>query len=157
MEPESYDRPAARLLVLDGAGRLLLFRFAYTTGPLAGSVYWAPPGGGLEAGETFEAAACREMREETGLEMSHPGPVVARRHVAFMMPDGRTVRSEERYFLMRVATLEITSAGWSQAERDALVAYDWWTQDALARVREQIWPDDMGRMLVEAGAWPDTG
>lgn len=36
-------------------------------------VFWNPPGGGLEFGETVEEALKREFREETGLEVE-PGP-----------------------------------------------------------------------------------
>lgn len=32
--------------------------------------YWMLPGGGLDFGETFEACAIREIREETGLDIS---------------------------------------------------------------------------------------
>jgi 8-oxo-dGTP diphosphatase len=47
------QRPSARLLVVDLRNRVLLFRFRFDNGPLAGTVYWATPGGGLDAGETY--------------------------------------------------------------------------------------------------------
>ncbi|NMN59088.1 8-oxo-dGTP pyrophosphatase MutT (NUDIX family) [Xanthobacter sp. SG618] len=150
---DAIDRPAARLLVLDAQDRLLLFRFAYAEGALAGNVFWAPPGGGLEPGETYEAAACRELLEETGLRIAHPGPAVARREVSFMMPDGQRVRSREVYFLVRAPGLVVSSTGWSEDERKALVHHAWWKRDALASLAEQVWPEDVAAMLAEAGIW----
>ena len=60
-------RPSSRLIVLDPRDRVLLFRFVFEQGPLAGHDYWATPGGGLEAGETFRCAAKRELKEENRL------------------------------------------------------------------------------------------
>ena len=84
-------RLSARLLILDEAGRVLLFRFVYKRGPLAGQDFWGTPGGGVEDGETLEQAALRELVEETGLRRESVGSEVARREVALQLPDGEHV------------------------------------------------------------------
>ena len=35
-----------------------------------GDVWWVPPGGGLEGSETFEDCVVREVKEETGIEIT---------------------------------------------------------------------------------------
>ena len=52
-----------RVLVEDGAGRILLVRHTYVPG-------WHFPGGAVDPGECAEAAAIRELREETGVALS---------------------------------------------------------------------------------------
>ena len=64
---EDASRPvrhAGRVIVLDPASRVLLMlneSHAY-------GVHWGTPGGGLEPGEDYHAAAVRELAEETGYE-----------------------------------------------------------------------------------------
>ena len=58
------QRIAAYNVCIDGAGRLLLCRLSAVT-EAAGA--WTLPGGGIEFGEHPEAAALRELEEETGL------------------------------------------------------------------------------------------
>ena len=52
----------AAALIVDADHRLLLLK-------RSDNLCWGPPGGAIEPGEVVEAAARREVREETGLEL----------------------------------------------------------------------------------------
>ena len=67
-------RRTARVMLFDEVGEILLIRFVV---PRDGGefVFWALPGGEIEAGETEIEAAVREVREEVGLELTVTGPV----------------------------------------------------------------------------------
>lgn len=57
---------AAAGVVIDSSGRWLVVKKAY--GGLKGQ--WSLPAGFVDAGETADAAAVREVREETGIDVS---------------------------------------------------------------------------------------
>ncbi len=131
-------RPAARLLVTDPLGRLLLFRFTPEDRP----PFWVTPGGAVDRGETFEQAARRELREETGLDME-PGPLIAVRHVQFLTLEGIEVDAEERFYAVSVDRTEIETAGHTELERSVMLSHRWWTPEELAMLDEPYYPVDL--------------
>lgn len=67
-----------RGVAIDAEGRILLVKHTYVTG-------WWLPGGGVDRGETTQAAVVRELREEAGLIATTPPRLIS-------------VHSNERYF-----------------------------------------------------------
>lgn len=149
-----HQRPSSRLLIIDGQSRVLLFEFVHTQGALSGQRFWATPGGGVDPGETYEQAACREILEETGLTVDHPGPQISRRIAAFQMPDGELVQADERYFLIRADNLKLSNERWSELEREVMTEARWWSLADLRSTKEQIWPENLADILATAGVWP---
>ncbi len=144
------ERKAARLLVISPAQQVLLFRFEHKDGALAGRNYWATPGGGVEAGETFHSAAIRELREETGLTVSSVGESVAERSFPLMLPSGETVLAVERYFVVHAPGEALSRAEWTAEEIQVMADHRWWSAEALRATTDTVWPQVLLEMLVQA-------
>lgn len=140
-------RRAARVLVVDDADRLLLFRFRFG----GRSPFWATAGGECDPGESFEAAARRELREETGLDFD-VGSFFAQRGNDFVTAEGEPVTADERYFLMRVPRCEIATDGHTDLEREIMLEHRWFTRAELAGWHETIFPPEIIELLERAGA-----
>jgi 8-oxo-dGTP pyrophosphatase MutT (NUDIX family) len=147
------QRPSSRLLVIDSEEQVLLFKFEPKSGPLADQTFWATPGGGVEAGETFEDTACRELFEEVGITIAHPGAQVAQRTATFRQYDGELAEADERYFVVRTAQIDVSSGNWTPLEREVMAQHRWWSQTELVSSAEQVWPEDLAEMLVDIGVW----
>jgi 8-oxo-dGTP diphosphatase len=143
------ERPAARILLLDPDGRILLFRFDPGDRP----PFWVTPGGALDPGEDHPACARRELLEETGLDLDC-GPEVARRRVEFVTLANVPVTADERYFLVRTEGTEIATAGHTELERRVMREWRWFTPAEIAAHDEPIFPADLLAMLEAVRSEP---
>lgn len=147
LPPRVIDRVAARVLVIDDDGALLLLRGRDPAEPERGT-WWFTPGGGLDDGESPEAAARRELREETGLDVADVGPVVFRRTTEFDF-DGVHYRQHESFFCARAARFALDDAGWSDVERRSVLGHRWWTEAELVATDETLYPETLARILAD--------
>jgi 8-oxo-dGTP pyrophosphatase MutT (NUDIX family) len=138
-------RRAARVIIVDDADRVLLFRGLDPARPDAGS-WWFTPGGGLDEGETVEEGARREVREETGLVVTDLGPVVLRRRIQFEV-EGDRYDQDEVFFRISVAGFEVDNRGWTDLERRLMLEHRWWTRDELAATPDTVYPEGLVELL----------
>ncbi|WP_120502614.1 NUDIX hydrolase [Roseovarius sp. EL26] len=143
------ERPAARILVLNAENKILLFRFCFDDGPLAGENYWATPGGGVEKGETFRNAAQRELFEETGFTID-VGEEIGQHDTIFRVPSGEYVKADERYFFVRVTANTICKDGQSDVERTYLKEHRWWSLTELESTSHTIFPENLIPLVTQS-------
>jgi ADP-ribose pyrophosphatase YjhB (NUDIX family) len=140
------SRVSARVIVVDGLGRVLLFRDDDPERP-----HWFPPGGGVLPGETIEDAAHRELREETGLDVIELGTVVLTRDVEWSF-EGETYEQREYYFRVDVEPFDVDATGWTELERRVIAEWRWWTPEELAATRDTVYPEGLLNVIVASSA-----
>lgn len=138
-------RPTVRVLLVDDEGRTLLFRGVDEDG----HEFWFPPGGGIEAGESVERAARRELLEETGRDDAELGPHLWDRRHVFRGLDGIRWDLREVWLLGRTAAYDIDLEGWTDVERDFIREHRWWSVEEMGASDDLMTPRDLADRLAE--------
>jgi 8-oxo-dGTP pyrophosphatase MutT (NUDIX family) len=158
MSEVPYRRRSARVLVVDDADRLLLFRFLKDHRRPELGWDWITPGGGVNVDEPLAAAAARELHEETGLVVTPEdlGPQVATTsgYAAFRWASGLF---RDDFFFHRTAVKEVDTSGQEEHERRQISGHRWWTLDELTSTTETVYPFGLVPLLTElvAGRVPE--
>lgn len=141
------NRRAGRVLLLDRHDAVLLFE-GFDPGDAAAGHWWLTPGGGAEDGESVEAAAVREVFEETGLRVDPDGigPVVATRVAEFEF-DGRHYRQSEAFYAVRTERFEPANDGWEEVEHRSLLRSHWWTVAELETTSDTVYPRELAALV----------
>jgi len=133
-------------MLFDEAGAILLIRFVV---PRVGGefVFWALPGGEIEAGETEIAAAAREVREELGLELTVAGPVYCDSNQFFHQ--GEMQDNVDFLFRAECGREEPRLIGFTTDEKEIMKEVRWWSEAEVEASEERIFPEGLARRMRE--------
>ncbi|GAB6899526.1 NUDIX hydrolase [Kineosporia succinea] len=143
-------RRAARVILTDPDGRVLLFEGNDPGAPEKGR-WWVTPGGGADAGETLAQTAARELFEETGFVVTGDlGAVVLERRIEFVFMN-RPYEQHEVFFRAvlgeSVTGTDLDRSGWTEIEKDTMTDARWWTADELRATTETVYPAGLADLL----------
>jgi 8-oxo-dGTP pyrophosphatase MutT (NUDIX family) len=148
-DPELPVRLAGRVIAVDPARRVLLF--GYDDPPPKGR-HWSTPGGGVEDGEDFYAAARRELLEETGwadVPVS-PEDMLTDSNVQWSNLNGvlTLCLQHDHYFVGRVPEEERPLGEVAAMHvADGIARSRWWTLAELDTTADSVYPPGLADLV----------
>jgi 8-oxo-dGTP diphosphatase len=141
-------RRTARVLLFDAVGEVLLIRFVVLREE-GEFVFWAAPGGEIEAGETEGEAAAREVREELGLEVEMRGPVYVDENR--FVHQGEMRENTDYFFRAECGRDEPVLKGVTEDEMAIMKEIRWWSVGEIEASGERIFPENLAVRMRELG------
>ena len=142
------ERSCVRVVLRDRAGRILLFRAVLAS--RAATHWWELPGGGIEPGESYADAAVREIREETGLEISpeQVGPPRWRRTSTWTARGIRRLQHEVVVAVdLDADAPPVLDGGRTAEEAEEYVDARWWDVADVLTSSERFYPGRLPELL----------
>ena len=159
MSPFTLRRRAARVVLLDSAGQVLLLSAKDPADP-AKQPWWEIPGGGIDPDEDTADAARRELHEETGITEVEIGPCVWTQHSVFSF-GGFDFDQHEHIHVAWCDPIDVGAlrpAGLEALEVLAFGGARWWDLDTLLASQERTLPHRLREFLPDLvdGQVPDV-
>jgi ADP-ribose pyrophosphatase YjhB (NUDIX family) len=136
-------------MLFDERGAVLLIRFVVMR-PDGEFVFWALPGGEIEAGETEIEAAAREVREELGLELTVAGPVYCDSNQFFHQ--GEMQDNVDFLFRAECGREAPRLIGFTSDEKEIMREIRWWSEAEVEASEERIFPGNLAERMRELSA-----
>jgi 8-oxo-dGTP pyrophosphatase MutT (NUDIX family) len=157
VSPYTFRRRAARVVLLDRTGSVLLLPASDPADPTK-LPWWEIPGGGIDGRESSEDAARRELFEETGIEHVEMGPCVWTQHALFSF-GGYDFDQHEHIHVAWCDGADLDTlvpAGLEALEAIAFGKPRWWVLDDLLTSGERVLPHRLREFLPDlvAGVLP---
>jgi 8-oxo-dGTP pyrophosphatase MutT (NUDIX family) len=147
----SWHRRTARVLPVDGEGRVLLLHGWDPHHP--DDPFWFTIGGGADPGESLRDAGVRELWEETRISVppERLGEPIAENSVEFSW-GGYRITQEQTFYAVAVGSAAVSLEGLDQWERATTDKYGWFNAEDLEAGERPADPDIPNLIRTAAAA-----
>lgn len=143
------DRPTARVLLVNELEQVFLINTHFDP-ELGLEPRWLTPGGGIDAGESVQEAAVRELLEETGIKINEEelGPVFWETSGRWDWADGIHFQTyTDTIFKLQVQDFELDNSLWTADEHRDILEARWWNVSELVASGVRVGPHGLADHL----------